>query len=309
MHPICSQIRHSPPDQASHQPNSSMPLPSFLQRFRQRAQEPVSGAVPMSSADIEQARVRARRRLVGMVVLVVAGVIGFPWLFETQPRPMSNDVQVVAASATRASGVVVASVASGPAPVIASVTPPAAPPQRVKDEEPKEEFIEDAPAPEKKRVDKPADKPAKPAAKPADKPAETRAVAAVAPAAKPAPAPAKAASKPTAKPAVAAASAPKGKASAPAASAKTAQAASKPAADNGSDRYIVQVGAFADVAAAREVRMKVERLGIKTYTQEVTTDGTKKVRVRVGPFASKAEADKAAASLRKAGLTGAVLTL
>ena len=286
MHPICSQIRLSPPDQASHQPNSSMPLPSFLQRFRQRAQEPVSGAVPMSSADIEQARVRARRRLVGMVVLVVAGVIGFPWLFETQPRPMSNDVQVVAASATRASGVVVASVASGPAPVIASVTPPAAPPQRVKDEEPKEEFIEDAPAPEKKRVDKPADKPAKPA-----------------------PAPAKAASKPTAKPAVAAASAPKGKASAPAASAKTAQAASKPAADNGSDRYIVQVGAFADVAAAREVRMKVERLGIKTYTQEVTTEGTKKLRVRVGPFANKAEADKAAASLRKAGLTGAVLTL
>ena len=287
MHPICSQIRLSPPDQASHQPNSSMPLPSFLQRFRQRAQEPVSGAVPMSSADIEQARVRARRRLVGMVVLVVAGVIGFPWLFETQPRPMSNDVQVVAASATRASGLVVASVASGPAPVIASVTPPAAPPQRVKDEEPKEEFIEDAPAPEKKRVDKPADKPAKPA-----------------------PAPAKAASKPTAKPAVAAAaSVPKGKASAPAASAKTAQAASKPAADNGSDRYIVQVGAFADVAAAREVRMKVERLGIKTYTQEVTTEGTKKLRVRVGPFANKAEADKAAASLRKAGLTGAVLTL
>ena len=60
-----------------------MPLPSFLQRFRQGAQEPASGAVPMSSADIEQARVRARRRLVGMVVLVVAGVIAvtFPIAF------------------------------------------------------------------------------------------------------------------------------------------------------------------------------------------------------------------------------------
>ena len=282
-----------------------MPLPSFLQRFRQGAQEPASGAVPMSSADVEQARVKARRRLVGMVVLVVAGVIGFPWLFETQPRPMSGDVQVVAAAGNRASGVVVQSAASGPAPAIASVTPPSPAPQRVQSEEPKEEFIEDKPVeparpaskptPAKKPVDKPAEKaPAKTAA---DKPAEKPVVAA------------KAASKPAAKPVAAAASAPKGKASAPTAATKTAAAPSKPATDTGSDRYIVQVGAFADVSAAREVRLKVERLGIKTYTQEVTTDGTKKVRVRVGPFASKAEADKAAASLRKAGLTGAVLTL
>lgn len=283
-----------------------MPLPSFLQRFRQGAQEPASGAVPMSSADVEQARVKARRRLVGMVVLVVAGVIGFPWLFETQPRPMSGDVQVVAAAGNRASGVVVQSAASGPAPAIASVTPPSPAPQRVQSEEPKEEFIEDKPVeparpaskptPAKKPVDKPVEKaPAKTAA---DKPAEKPVVAA------------KAASKPAAKPVAAAASAPKGKASAPTAATKTAAAApSKPAADTSSDRYIVQVGAFADVSSAREVRLKVERLGIKTYTQEVTTDGTKKVRVRVGPFASKAEADKAAASLRKAGLTGAVLTL
>ena len=36
-------------------------------------------------------------------------------------------------------------------------------------------------------------------------------------------------------------------------------------------RFVVQVGAFADAAAARETRSKVEKLGFKTYTQVVDT--------------------------------------
>ena len=57
----------------------------------------------------------------------------------------------------------------------------------------------------------------------------------------------------------------------------------------------MQVGAFADAEAARETRQKVEKLGLKTYTQVAQTSAGKRIRVRVGPFASRDEADAALA--------------
>ena len=72
---------------------------------------------------------------------------------------------------------------------------------------------------------------------------------------------------------------------------------------------MVQVGAFADDATVRQTRQKVEKLGLKTYTQEVSTDAGKRVRVRVGPFASKEEAAQVLNKLKGAGLPGAVLAL
>lgn len=72
---------------------------------------------------------------------------------------------------------------------------------------------------------------------------------------------------------------------------------------------MLQVGAFADAGAARETRLKVEKLGLKTYTQVAETASGSRIRVRVGPFASRDEADKALAKARSAGLAGVVLTL
>lgn len=80
-------------------------------------------------------------------------------------------------------------------------------------------------------------------------------------------------------------------------------------AANAGGRFIVQVGAFADDAAVREARQKAERAGVRTYTQVVNTKDGPRTRVRVGPFGSREEADKAAAALKKAGLAGAVLSL
>ncbi len=75
------------------------------------------------------------------------------------------------------------------------------------------------------------------------------------------------------------------------------------------ERLIVQVGAFADAAKAKEVRMKLERAGLKTYTQAVeTADGTR-TRVRVGPFGNKADAEKAASKIKALDLPAAILTL
>ncbi|MDO4593068.1 MAG: SPOR domain-containing protein, partial [Comamonadaceae bacterium] len=48
---------------------------------------------------------------------------------------------------------------------------------------------------------------------------------------------------------------------------------------------------------------------LKTYTQTVDTKDGKRTRVRVGPFAQRDEADKAAARIKGLGLAAAVLTL
>jgi len=86
-----------------------------------------------------------------------------------------------------------------------------------------------------------------------------------------------------------------------------AAAADKAATDGG--RFIVQVGAFADAAAARDVRQKAERAGLKTYTQVIDTPQGKRTRVRVGPYPSRAEAEQAATALKRAGLSGSILSL
>ena len=293
-----------------------MPLPSFLQRFRSGAQTPAPQVQPLSPADIEQARVRARRRMIGMAVLVGAGVIGFPWLFETQPRPLGSDIQVVNAAAAGAATSTTPATRLASGKVTHATAEPVVPPQvsRALDAErsakvaeraeaataPREELVEDAPPapkperkpeprpePKKPEPKKPETKPVAPPSKPeAAKPAQNKPAVQAAASAKPADKKPVAATKPESKP--------------------EAKAAAKDEADT---RYIVQVGAFADTATAHAARMKVERLGIKTYTQAVDTPGGKKVRVRVGPYANKADADKAMATLRKAGLTGALLTL
>ncbi|MFM8769696.1 MAG: SPOR domain-containing protein, partial [Rubrivivax sp.] len=138
-----------------------------------------------------------------------------------------------------------------------------------------------------------------------------------------APAPQAKASAPAATAAQATALAPPAKASAPAAAAAAKMAAPAPQAkasasalaapstapDPAAGRFVVQVGAFADDATVRLTRQKVERLGFKTYTQEVSTDAGKRVRVRVGPFAARDEAAQVLNKLKDAGLPGAVLTL
>lgn len=80
----------------------------------------------------------------------------------------------------------------------------------------------------------------------------------------------------------------------------------KAANDN---RYVVQVGSFADETRARDARSKIERAGLKNYTQAVETKDGKRIRVRAGPFASKAEAERAAEKLKKLDLPGTVLSL
>ncbi|MDP1532483.1 MAG: SPOR domain-containing protein, partial [Rubrivivax sp.] len=79
--------------------------------------------------------------------------------------------------------------------------------------------------------------------------------------------------------------------------------------DAKADRFVVQVGAYADAEALQQARQRVERLGLKTYIQVIDTDAGKRTRVRVGPFASRDEALAAGTKLKGAGLPVQVLSL
>ncbi|WP_161936789.1 SPOR domain-containing protein, partial [Tepidimonas taiwanensis] len=89
----------------------------------------------------------------------------------------------------------------------------------------------------------------------------------------------------------------------------SATAANGGATDAPRVRVVVQVGAYADPARAQEVRQRLERAGLKTYTHVAETPEGKRIRVRVGPFDSRAEAEKVAEKVKKLGLPAAVLTL
>ena len=80
-------------------------------------------------------------------------------------------------------------------------------------------------------------------------------------------------------------------------------------AESGAERRVVQVGAFTEAEKAQDARLKIEKAGLKTYTQVVETKEGKRIRLRVGPFSSEAEADKAANKIKTLGLPAFILIL
>ena len=280
---------------------------------------------------VEAMRRRARHRLIGAAVLVLIGVVGFPLLFDTQPRPIPVNIPIeipdqansapevvpgahVASQTAAPSGRVAANAslddgeevlapsarpavpaaaapAVGAAVTAAAVGTAAAVASQVKPE----------PKPEVKPLPKPEPKPeVKPERKPEPKPEKPKAE--VKPEVKPE------IKKPEAKPE------PKHKPEAPkvdeAARARallegrsTSEAAPAKEAAATNERFIVQIGAFAEVGKANEIKGK---LGAGAFTQTVDTKDGKRTRVRMGPFKSREEAEKAAARAKSLGLPASV---
>jgi DedD protein len=252
-------------------------MPFF--NFRRGSSTTAAGAAGPAES-VEAMRKRAKHRLIGAVVLVLIGVIGFPLLFDTQPRPVAVDIPIEIPGKNTVKPLVM------PAPAATAPKVAASAPAAVEDKvatpsslTPREEIVSEKPA-------APAT-PAPSAIKTEVKP-EPRVVA-KAPASSDEAARAKALLE--GKPVVAAPVAPKA------------------ASTELEGRLVVQVGAFADEAKAREVRQKLERAGLKTYTQVADTKDGKRIRVRVGPFATKADADKAAGKIKGLDLPAAILTL
>ena len=232
---------------------------------------------------VEVIRRRARHRLMGAVVLVFVAVVAFPLLFDSQPRPVAVDTPILIPERQSTPALAVGT----PVPLAQSPAKPLLPAASVSahaslDPAKEEVVAPSAPAPVK------ASEPAAPVASaPAEKPAST-------------------ASSAKGQTPVAGKSEPKDKAaSKPADDGNKAKALleGKTGSTEHATKFMIQVGAFSDADKAREVRRKLEQAGLKVQTQSVEgKDGKRTTRVRVGPFESRADADKAAARVRKLDL-------
>lgn len=71
--------------------------------------------------------------------------------------------------------------------------------------------------------------------------------------------------------------------------------------------FALQIGAFANAGSARAQLDKARRTGLRAYTESVQTTQGARTRVRVGPFPSREEAEKARATLKLAGIDSVVV--
>ena len=62
-----------------------------------------SASAGRDSDSVETIRRRAQYRLVGTALLVAIAIVGFPLLFDTEPRPLEVDLPVAIPSKTRCS--------------------------------------------------------------------------------------------------------------------------------------------------------------------------------------------------------------
>ena len=253
---------------------------------------------------IEVMRRRARHRLIGAAVLVLLGVIGFPMLFDTQPRPIPVDIPIEMPDRNKVAPLVVPADGTDGTSVAASTAASLGAGEQILAPNPMVPALPGLPGlsapaksaikPETKPEPKPEPKPPKPEPKPEPKPAK--------PEPKPEPPP-KPEPKPEPKPARVDEAA-RARALLEGRSFEPTPAPTR-AADEGK-RFTIQIGAFADSTKASEVRQKLESAGLKAYTQVIDTKDGKRTRVRVGPFNGRAEADKAAERTRGLGLPAVI---
>ena len=253
---------------------------AFFKFRKNGAEQAGPSAAPES---LEALRKRARHRLIGAAALVLVGVVGFPLLFDSQPRPIAVDIAIDIPDKTKTTPL-------GATPASTPATPLAPAPATAARNAPTSDVAASASLPDK------ATSSSAPSAAPS-------AVAKVVP---------------PSEPKVQAKSEPKVDTKGPAKAQDTAQQGSKaqalldgkePAKAAAAPRYTVQVGAFAEAQKAQEARTVLEKAGIKTYTQVVVTADGKRTRVRAGPWEDRAEAEKTAEKIKKLNLPASVLTL
>ncbi len=232
----------------------------------------------------EQLRRRANRRLLGASVLLLVAIIAVPMFLEREPPPLPDNVEV------------------------------RIPPVEGTKFEPKFPAGADS----KKNAEIPA------ITEPTGAQAAVAAVVAVAPAVTPPALPAKAVAASVApeKSAAAvvpkagavpekstAADPPKAVAKAPEKAPEKAAAKAAPEIGRKPGQFVVQVIAVRDPAVARQMHDKARALKFPVYTEKIDVANGVVTRVRVGPYATKQQAEAARGKLAQAGFEAKVLTL
>ena len=242
--------------------------------------------------NVDELRRRARRRLIGAIVLALAAAVLVPMLLESDPKPLGEDVSVrippednakfvnrltdKGAKANAATSVVKGEPAMEPAKTDAA-PPPAA-------------TVSNVPAP-RQSIAQAEQKVLGAAAKPT----ATSAPPSTAPAATPAPS---AAPRPPETPATS----PPGDANK-----DPNKDANKDAAkDAPKEGFSVQLAAFADDKGANALANKLKRAAYPAYTEPLTTSKGTLWRVRVGPYPSREVAIDVRDKLKGEGYSGIV---
>ena len=251
--------------------------------------------------NVDELRRRARRRLVGAVVLALAVAVIVPMLLETDQKPLGEDVSVKippiddgkfvnrlnqSPPKDAAQG---GDAAKAPAPDAAQQAPAAAAERTSKyDTRIPEAAGGDASAAAPPTSAGAAAASAAPDEKPSAAPTEAHAPEAAPPAASRAPASAE-----TAKPATAPTNA----------HASAAKAAPPASAHDG---FAVQLAAFADDKGADALAGRLKKAGYAAYTEPLKTSKGTLWRVRVGPYSSREAAVAARDKLKTQGQSGIV---
>jgi DedD protein len=231
---------------------------------------------------VDELKRRARRRLVGAIVLALAAAVILPLLLESDPKPLGDEVSIrippidngkfinPLAPDKDSNNVAPVAPASG-----TDVKPSAvvAPKKSIADAE---RHILGQPAASPPSAPPAVSAPIQAPATTSDEVPPAASIAAPSPAAAPAPA-----------------------------SATVAQA-DAPVAAGGA--FAVQVGAFADTKVAADLAAALKSAGFATYTEAVPTTEGSVQRVRVGPYATRGAADSAVAKLKLAGYDRAMVT-
>jgi len=229
-------------------------------------------------ANLDDLRRRARRRLVGAVVLALAVAVFVPMLLESDPKPLGEDVSVKIPPVDEGKFVNRLNEKSKTEAPPRTETPPRA----VAKAEPKAEAPKPAPAEPPKAEPPKAEPPKDDAAKAdsaKDEPAKVDTAKAEAPKAEPASAP----------------------------GAKASPAATKePAKDHATGDFAVQVFAFSDDKGANSLVNKLKGKGFPAYSEPVNTSRGTLWRVRVGPYVSRETAGAARDKLKVEGYNGIV---
>ena len=247
------------------------------------AQEPLDPALPEKR--------RARRRLIGATALVLAAIIGLPMIFDSEPKPFSDEIAI--------------QIPARDAPVTrqsAPSLPPLelSPPTNRVVEKPSGPIAPDA-AVAVPKIDTPAPVVKNNVAEPVQ--AEKEVKKEVAP---------KESSKEKTKEIAKEKTNDKSKdKSKDKASNKTDSAKQSDSKNTKSNRdlpirYVLQVAAVENKAKADDMQEKLKKAGIKSYTQKISTNAGDRIRIRVGPFVNKEEAEKMRTRLRKLGLNGSL---
>jgi DedD protein len=246
-------------------------------------------ARPISDQEL-QLKKRARRRLVGAIVLVTAVAVVLPMVLDSEPQPVQQNVDIHIPSPDSAE--------FKPKPAL---PPPSTPIKGLP--EGKSEAVAAAKAdaaasaPTPSQPTEPPVQESKPAPSIASAPSTDRAPAESAKTqSKPAAAEGEKPSKPAA---------PEAERPSKPAAAEVEKPSKSAAAASGA--YVVQVAALSDAAKAKQLQKKMSGAGLNAYTEVVTTKSGQVTRVRAGPFATREAAEKARAQLKKAGLDGQVV--